>query len=75
MVRECMLGGIPLHSITEVRGARIVKKGLSLKARRPRDLSVIAIAFGEAICIEPCELEWGAMVPPKDAGRGCDGVG
>jgi hypothetical protein len=44
-----MIEGIPLHSITEVRGFRIVKKGLSLKARRPEDQSVIAGDIAEVI--------------------------
>lgn len=68
-----MLRGIPLHSITEVRGAIIVKNGLSLKARRPRNISAVALAIINVICIEPCEMVWGVMVDPNDAGRTCDG--
>lgn len=51
-----MLRGIPLHSITDVRGDIIVKKGLSLKARRPKNISAIVLAIVKVICIEPCEL-------------------
>lgn len=69
-------GCIPLHSITEVRGDMIVKKGLSLKTRRPENLSVISgeVYIVEVIGIAPCELDWGAM-GPNDKGRDCDGVG
>ena len=70
-----MLRGIPLHSITEVRGAIIVKNGLSLKARRPRNISAVALAIVKVIYIEPCETAWGVMVDPNDAGRPCDGGG
>jgi hypothetical protein len=58
-----------------VRGVKIVKNGLSLKERRPEILSVITGDIIKAIGVEPGELEWEAMVPPRDAGRGCDGVG